>query len=197
MSVPAISLAQLYYKCLSDSGPVTRWRALSYALEQILAAPDGAPTPIHKATDAVRRPPPDYARCDLMPLDGRQLNMAARRGPHCAVGEPDGVLSQRFHDGDAVVDGIDLVCRAPVQEGELDMGGERKAFDFPSTGRGDCESLVERGDVDLDEPTLKRILVEPKNALVKQYHRLFEMESIAVHGRTSVERSNRRPCRRP
>jgi ATP-dependent Clp protease ATP-binding subunit ClpX len=31
---------------------------------------------------------------------------------------------------------------------------------------------------DLDEPTLKRILVEPKNALVKQYHRLFEMERI-------------------
>jgi ATP-dependent Clp protease ATP-binding subunit ClpX len=31
---------------------------------------------------------------------------------------------------------------------------------------------------DLDEATLKRILVEPKNALVKQYHRLFEMESI-------------------
>jgi ATP-dependent Clp protease ATP-binding subunit ClpX len=33
---------------------------------------------------------------------------------------------------------------------------------------------------DLDEVTLKRILVEPKNALVKQYHRLFEMESIAL-----------------
>src|ERR1700691_2913170 len=31
---------------------------------------------------------------------------------------------------------------------------------------------------DLDELTLKRILVEPKNALVKQYRRLFEMESI-------------------
>ena len=31
---------------------------------------------------------------------------------------------------------------------------------------------------DLDEPTFKRILVEPKNALVKQYHRLFKMESI-------------------
>src|SRR5271169_3276428 len=31
---------------------------------------------------------------------------------------------------------------------------------------------------DLDEPALKRILVEPKNALVKQYHRLFEMESV-------------------
>jgi ATP-dependent Clp protease ATP-binding subunit ClpX len=33
---------------------------------------------------------------------------------------------------------------------------------------------------DLDEPTLKHILVEPKNALVKQYHRLFEMESIEL-----------------
>ena len=31
---------------------------------------------------------------------------------------------------------------------------------------------------DLDEPALKRILTEPKNALVKQYRRLFEMESI-------------------
>jgi ATP-dependent Clp protease ATP-binding subunit ClpX len=31
---------------------------------------------------------------------------------------------------------------------------------------------------DLDEPTLKRILLEPKNALVKQYQRLFAMESV-------------------
>ncbi len=31
---------------------------------------------------------------------------------------------------------------------------------------------------DLDEPALKRILTEPKNALVKQYQRLFEMENI-------------------
>ena len=31
---------------------------------------------------------------------------------------------------------------------------------------------------DLDEASLKKILVEPKNALVKQYQRLFEMESI-------------------
>jgi ATP-dependent Clp protease ATP-binding subunit ClpX len=31
---------------------------------------------------------------------------------------------------------------------------------------------------DLDEPTLVRILTEPKNALVKQYQRLFEMESV-------------------
>jgi ATP-dependent Clp protease ATP-binding subunit ClpX len=33
---------------------------------------------------------------------------------------------------------------------------------------------------DLDEPALRRILVEPKNALVKQYRRLFEMENIQL-----------------
>jgi ATP-dependent Clp protease ATP-binding subunit ClpX len=32
--------------------------------------------------------------------------------------------------------------------------------------------------IDLDEAALKRILTEPKNALVKQYQRLFEMESV-------------------
>src|SRR5207248_10936728 len=31
---------------------------------------------------------------------------------------------------------------------------------------------------DLDEPSQKLILTQPKNALVKQYQRLFEMESI-------------------
>ena len=31
---------------------------------------------------------------------------------------------------------------------------------------------------DLDIPALVKILAEPKNALVKQYQRLFEMESI-------------------
>jgi ATP-dependent Clp protease ATP-binding subunit ClpX len=31
---------------------------------------------------------------------------------------------------------------------------------------------------DLDEPSLKRILTEPKNALVKQYQRLFGMEGV-------------------
>lgn len=33
---------------------------------------------------------------------------------------------------------------------------------------------------DLDEPALVRILSEPKNALVKQYHRLFEMEGVSL-----------------
>jgi ATP-dependent Clp protease ATP-binding subunit ClpX len=33
---------------------------------------------------------------------------------------------------------------------------------------------------DLDEAALKRILTEPKNALVKQYQRLFEMEEVEL-----------------
>ena len=33
---------------------------------------------------------------------------------------------------------------------------------------------------DLDEPTLVRILTEPKNALVKQYQRLFDMEGAKL-----------------
>ena len=33
---------------------------------------------------------------------------------------------------------------------------------------------------DLDEPALIKILIEPKNALVKQYQRLFEMENVEL-----------------
>ena len=34
---------------------------------------------------------------------------------------------------------------------------------------------------DLDEAALKRILTEPKNALLKQYRQLFEMEGVDLH----------------
>jgi ATP-dependent Clp protease ATP-binding subunit ClpX len=33
---------------------------------------------------------------------------------------------------------------------------------------------------DLDEDALKKILTEPKNALIKQYQRLFEMEDVEL-----------------
>ena len=33
---------------------------------------------------------------------------------------------------------------------------------------------------DLDEPALIQILTEPKNALIKQYARLFEMENVKL-----------------
>ena len=45
----------------------------------------------------------------------------------------------------------------------------------PNSSAG-CRSLATLED--LDEPSLKRILTEPKNALVKQYQRLFEMEGV-------------------
>ena len=34
--------------------------------------------------------------------------------------------------------------------------------------------------LDLDEEALIKILVEPKNALVKQYHKLFDMEDVEL-----------------
>jgi ATP-dependent Clp protease ATP-binding subunit ClpX len=47
---------------------------------------------------------------------------------------------------------------------------------------------------DLDEPSLKLILTQPKNALVKQYQRLFEMESIDLTSAgTSATPSGSRP----
>jgi ATP-dependent Clp protease ATP-binding subunit ClpX len=33
---------------------------------------------------------------------------------------------------------------------------------------------------DLDEDGLMRILTEPRNALVRQYHRLFKLEGVAL-----------------
>src|SRR6202048_4731985 len=57
---------------------------------------------------------------------------------------------------------------------------------------------------DLDETSLERILTQPKNALVKQYQRLFEMEgsislwrrkhSAPSPGRRSIERRGRAGC---
>jgi ATP-dependent Clp protease ATP-binding subunit ClpX len=39
---------------------------------------------------------------------------------------------------------------------------------------------------DLDEPALVQILTEPKNALVKQYQRLFEMENVELNFHTDA-----------
>jgi ATP-dependent Clp protease ATP-binding subunit ClpX len=33
----------------------------------------------------------------------------------------------------------------------------------------------------LDESALRKILIEPKNAVIKQYNKLFKMEGIALH----------------
>ena len=42
---------------------------------------------------------------------------------------------------------------------------------------------------DLDEDALIRILTEPKNALVKQYQKLFEMDEVALEFREDALRA--------
>jgi ATP-dependent Clp protease ATP-binding subunit ClpX len=47
---------------------------------------------------------------------------------------------------------------------------------------------------DLDEASLKLILTQPKNALVKQYQQLFEMEGVDLKRLGSPYRSGRADC---
>ena len=42
---------------------------------------------------------------------------------------------------------------------------------------GECQSLLLD---DLDEKSLIKILIEPKNSLIKQYKRLFEFEDVEL-----------------
>ena len=58
---------------------------------------------------------------------------------------------------------------------------------------------------DLDEPALVKILTEPKNALIKQYQRLFEMEDVKLSftddamiaiAKKAIERKPRAPVLR-
>jgi ATP-dependent Clp protease ATP-binding subunit ClpX len=58
----------------------------------------------------------------------------------------------------------------------LSSHAERKTPAFSTSWC--ARSMMCRIFEDLDEPSLKLILTQPKNALVKQYQRLFEMESI-------------------
>ena len=93
-------------------------------------------------------------------------------------------------------------------------GGSQAGRDFPrGRARGSAEVRPDPGirrpacrwsrrSEDLDEPSLKRILTEPKNALVKQYQRMFEMETVdltladeALVARSRARRSTARPAR--
>jgi hypothetical protein len=90
---------------------------LAGAGEEVVGQADDGPGAIHKASDSICRPTPDDARRDLVPPDGRQLNVRAGRRAHGPVCEPDRVLPQSYHDGHAVVDGIDLVRARPYRKG--------------------------------------------------------------------------------
>ena len=101
--------------------------------------------------------------------------------------------------------------------GETSIGFGAKVADQEQRSTGDLLKSLEPGDLlkyglipefigrlpvlatleDLDENTLVRILTEPKNALVRQYQRLFEMDSakltfkddaLAAIARAAIER---------
>ena len=92
--------------------------------------------------------------------------------------------------------GLEKIISARGQAASIGFGAKVAEPDDRKTGEIFCEvepeDLLKYGLIpefvgrlqvlatleDLDEPALKRILVEPKNALVKQYQRLFEMEYV-------------------
>ena len=94
--------------------------------------------------------------------------------------------------------GLEKIIAARGQGKAIGFGADVKSLDERQTGQilKECEpeDLLKFGLIpefvgrlpvvatlgDLDEPALIEILTEPKNALVKQYSRLFEMESIKL-----------------
>src|SRR5258708_5080627 len=92
--------------------------------------------------------------------------------------------------------GLEKIISAPGRAASIGFGAKVAGPDDRKTGEifreVEPEDLLKYGLIpefvgrlavlatleDLDEPALKRILLEPKNALVKQYRRLFEMESV-------------------
>ncbi|BBL71168.1 ATP-dependent Clp protease ATP-binding subunit ClpX [Methylogaea oryzae] len=95
--------------------------------------------------------------------------------------------------------GLDKVIRARSEKGGIGFSAEVSSKDDKrSVGETladvEAEDLIKYGLIpefvgrlpvlatleELDEASLVRILTEPKNALVKQYHRLFEMEGCEL-----------------
>src|SRR6516225_4945964 len=92
--------------------------------------------------------------------------------------------------------GLEKIISARGQAASIGFGAEVAGPDNRKTGEIFCEvepaDLLKYGLIpefvarlqvlatleDLDEPALKRILVEPKNAFVNQYQRLYEMEDV-------------------
>lgn len=98
--------------------------------------------------------------------------------------------------------GLEEVIRRRVGEKKIGFGREKEAQKLVSPeaekasllAKVETEDLLKFGMIpefigrlpkiatleDLDEAALKRILVEPKNALIKQYKKLFEMEGVQL-----------------
>jgi ATP-dependent Clp protease ATP-binding subunit ClpX len=105
-------------------------------------------------------------------------------------------------------DGLDKVIRARSEKGGIGFGAEVKSRD----NRKDIsavlrdvepEDLIKYGLIpefvgrlpvvatleELDDAALIQILTEPKNALIKQYHRMFAMEGVELEFRDDALRA--------
>ncbi|MGC9457875.1 MAG: ATP-dependent Clp protease ATP-binding subunit ClpX [Halothiobacillaceae bacterium] len=99
-------------------------------------------------------------------------------------------------------DGLDKIIRQRTEKGGIGFSAEVKSKDDRRAlaelyEQIEAEDLVRYGLIpefigrlpviatlaELDEDALVQILTEPKNALAKQYHRLFEMEDVELEFR--------------
>jgi ATP-dependent Clp protease ATP-binding subunit ClpX len=94
--------------------------------------------------------------------------------------------------------GLDQIVAARTTQKRMGFGAGPTTWEAPGPGgpleRVQPEDLLKFGLIpefigrlpvlttlsDLDEPALERILVEPKNALLKQYQALFELEGVRL-----------------
>ncbi|MBL8482125.1 MAG: ATP-dependent Clp protease ATP-binding subunit ClpX [Rhodocyclaceae bacterium] len=101
-------------------------------------------------------------------------------------------------------DGLDRVIRARTEKVGIGFGAEVKSQDTKNISdtlrRVEPEDLIKYGLIpefvgrlpviatlhELDEEALIEILIEPKNALIKQYQKLFQMEGVELEIRPTA-----------
>jgi ATP-dependent Clp protease ATP-binding subunit ClpX len=101
-------------------------------------------------------------------------------------------------------DGLDKVIRNRSEKGGIGFGAEVKSRDASNVSETlkqvEPEDMIKFGLIpeligrlpviatlqELDEEALVEILIEPKNALIKQYHKLFAMEGVELEVRPSA-----------
>jgi ATP-dependent Clp protease ATP-binding subunit ClpX len=94
--------------------------------------------------------------------------------------------------------GLDKIIRDRSEKGGIGFGAEVKSKNSKNVGQTlkglETEDLIKYGLIpefvgrlpviatleELDKPALMAILTEPKNSLVKQYRKLFEMEGVDI-----------------